>query len=339
VFDLKGARVWVAGHRGMVGSAIWRAIEADPTLSDVDLIGWSRSELDLTDRGATLDAAAQARPDVVVLAAARVGGIVANDTWPVEFLTDNLRIQANVMEAAHATGVDRLLFLGSSCIYPRDAPQPMAPDMLMTGPLEPTNDAYAIAKLAGITAVRSYRRQYGRSWISCLPTNLYGPGDNFDLDTSHVLPALIRRFDEAARTGAPTVTLWGTGKPRREFLHVDDLAAACVRLLTHYDDPTPINIGYGEDLIIAELATLIARITGFAGDIEWDVSRPDGTPQKLLDIDPIRTLGWTPNISLEDGIRATWGIFRQQHDQDQRVHEVGGDGDDGERPQARGIAR
>jgi GDP-L-fucose synthase len=215
----------------------------------------------------------------------------------------------------------------------------MTPDMLMTGPLEPTNDAYAMAKLAGITAVRSYRRQRGLAWISCLPTNLYGPGDDFDLETSHVLPALIRRFHEAARDAAPTVTLWGSGTPRREFLHVDDLAAACVRLLTHYDDPTPINIGCGEDLTIAELATLIARITGFAGDIEWDVSRPDGTPQKLLDIDPIRTLGWTPNISLEDGIRATWGIFRQQHDQDQRVHEVGGDGDDGERPQARGIAR
>ncbi len=339
VFELNGARIWIAGHRGMVGSAVWRAIESDPNHGDVELIGWSRSELDLTDRDATLDAAAQARPDVVVLAAARVGGIVANDTSPVEFLTDNLRIQANVMETAHAVGVDRLLFLGSSCIYPRDAPQPMTPDMLLSGPLEPTNDAYGMAKLAGITSVRSYRRQYGRAWISCLPTNLYGPGDDFDLETSHVLPALIRRFDEAARTGAPTVTLWGTGTPRREFLHVDDLAAACVRLLTHYDDLTPINIGCGEDLTIAELATLIGRITGYEGDIEWDVSRPDGTPQKLLDIDPIRTLGWAPNISLEDGIRATWNIFRQQHDRGQRVHEVGGDGGDSELPQAREIAR
>jgi GDP-L-fucose synthase len=312
VFDLNGARIWIAGHRGMVGSAIWRAIESDPTLSDVELIGWSRSELDLTDRDATLHAVAQARPDVVVLAAARVGGIVANDTSPVEFLTDNLRIQANVMEAAHAVGVDRLLFLGSSCIYPRDAPQPMTPDMLMTGPLEPTNDAYAIAKLAGITAVRSYRRQYGRSWISCLPTNLYGPGDNFDLDTSHVLPALIRRFDEAARTGAPTVTLWGTGTPRREFLHVDDLAAACVRLLTHYDESTPINIGCGEDLTVAELATLIARITGYEGDIEWDASRPDGAPRKLLDVNALRALGWESEIALESGLKVTWQEFCKQ---------------------------
>ena len=310
MFDLNGARIWIAGHRGMVGSAIWRAVESEPTLSDVDLIGWSRSELDLTDSSATLDAAAEARPDVVVLAAARVGGIVANDTSPVEFLTDNLRIQANVMEAAHAVGANRLLFLGSSCIYPRDAPQPMTPDMLMTGPLEPTNDAYAVAKLAGITAVRSYRRQHGRSWISCLPTNLYGPGDNYDLETSHVLPALIRRFHEAARDGAPTVTLWGTGAPRREFLHVDDLASACVHLLRHYDDPTPINIGCGEDLTIADLAKRIARTVGYSGDIEWDTQRPEGTLRKLLDSERLRKLGWTPSIELEAGIRRTSQEFR-----------------------------
>ena len=308
MFDLSGARVWVAGHRGMVGSAIWRALEAR---GDVELLGWSRSELDLTDRDATLDAAAEARPDVVVLAAARVGGIVANDTFPVEFLTENLRIQANVMEGAHVAGVDRLLFLGSSCIYPRDAAQPMTPDMLMTGPLEPTNDAYAMAKLAGITAVRSYRRQYGRRWISCLPTNLYGPGDDFDLETSHVLSALIRRFDEATRTGAPTVTLWGSGIPRREFLHVDDLASACLHLLEHYDDPEPINIGCGEDVTIAELARLIADTVGHQGDIAWDTSRPDGTPQKLLDVTPIRELGWSPSISLEQGIRATWEWYKE----------------------------
>ena len=300
--------VWVAGHRGMVGSAIRRALEAR---GDVELLGWSRSELDLTDRTATLDAAAAARPDVVVLAAARVGGIVANDTSPVEFLTENLRIQANIMEAAHAAGVDRLLFLGSSCIYPRDAAQPMTPNMLMTGPLEPTNDAYAMAKLAGITAVRSYRRQYGRRWISCLPTNLYGPGDDFDLEASHVLPALIRRFDEAARAGAPTVTLWGTGNPRREFLHVDDLASACLHLLEHYDDLEPINIGCGEDLTIAELARLIADTVGYQGDIAWDTSRPDGTPRKLLDISPIRELGWSPSISLDEGIRATWEWYKE----------------------------
>jgi GDP-L-fucose synthase len=241
-----------------------------------------------------------------VLAAAKVGGIVANDTSPVEFLTDNLRIQANVMEAAHAAGVDRLLFLGSSCIYPRDAAQPMTPDMLLTGPLEPTNDAYAIAKLAGITAIRSYRRQHGRAWISCLPTNLYGPGDNYDLQTSHVLPALIRRFHEATVAGAPTVTLWGTGTPRREFLHVDDLAAACLRLLETHDDPTPVNIGTGTDLTIAELARLIADTVGYEGDIYWDTTRPDGTPRKLLDVSVMRSLGWEPHITLDDGIRATW---------------------------------
>lgn len=310
MFDLNGACVWVAGHRGMVGTAIWRALEAR---GDIELLGWSRSELDLTKRAATLHAAAEARPDVVVLAAARVGGIIANDTSPDEFLTENLRIQTNVMEAAHAAGVDRMLFLGSSCTYPRDAAQPMTPDLLMTGPLEPTNDAYAMAKLAGITAVRSYRRQYGRRWISCLPTSLYGPGDDFDLETSHVLPALIRRFDEAARAGAPTVTLWGTGNPRREFLHVDDLASACLHLLEHYDDPEPINIGCGEDLTIAELARLIAHTVGFEGNILWDTSRPDGTRRKLLDVASLRKLGWSPSITLKDGIRATWEWYRTQH--------------------------
>ncbi len=308
MYELAGSRVWVAGHRGMVGSAIWRALSAR---GDVELIGWTSGELDLTDRQATLEAAASARPDMVVLAAARVGGIVANDMSPVEFLHVNLRIQANVMEAAHAAHVDRLLFLGSSCIYPRDAEQPMTPDMLLTGPLEPTNDAYAIAKLAGVLHVQGYRRQYGRAWISAMPTNLYGPGDNYDLETSHVLPALIHRFDEAARTGTTTVTLWGTGTPRREFLHVDDLAAACVRLLTHYDDPRPINIGCGEDLAIAELATLIAHAVGYQGTIEWDTSRPDGTPRKLLDIEPMRTLGWEPRIPLESGVRTTWDEWRR----------------------------
>jgi GDP-L-fucose synthase len=292
----------------MVGSAIWRALSAR---EDVEMIGWTSGELDLTDRQATLEAAASARPDMVVLAAARVGGIVANDTSPVEFLHDNLRIQANVMEAAHVAHVDRLLFLGSSCIYPRDASQPMTPDMLLTGPLEPTNDAYAIAKLAGIIGVRSYRRQHGRAWISCLPTNLYGPGDSYDLQTSHVLPALIRRFHEATLDGAPSVTLWGTGTPRREFLHVDDLATACLRLLETYDDPTPINIGTGEDLTISELAHLIATTVGYEGDIRWDATRPDGTPRKLLDVSPMRGHGWEPRIELADGIRTTWEEFRE----------------------------
>ena len=311
MFELSGRRVWVAGHRGMVGSAIWRALEAR---GDVKLVGWSSSELDLTDRQATLDAAREVRPDVVVLAAAKVGGIVANRDAPVEFLADNVRIQCNVMEAAHAVGVERLLFLGSSCIYPREAPQPMTPDLLMTGPLEATNDAYAIAKLAGITLVQAHRRQHGRQWISCLPTNLYGPGDNYDLETSHVLPALIRHFHEATANGAPSVTLWGTGTPRRELLHVDDLAAACVRLLEVYDDPTPINIGTGEDLPIAELARLIAETVGYPGDIMWDTSRPDGTPRKLLDVGPMRELRWEPTIGLRDGIRATWVEYRVARD-------------------------
>jgi GDP-L-fucose synthase len=307
VFDLSGRRVWVAGHRGMVGSAIRRALDAR---GDVEVIGWTSAELDLTDRDATLAAVHDERPDVIVLAAARVGGIVANDTRPVEFLTENVRIQCNVMEAAQAVGVDRLLFLGSSCIYPRDAVQPMTPDLLMTGPLERTNDAYAVAKLAGITLVQAHRRQHGRAWISCLPTNLYGPGDSYDLETSHVLPALIRRFHEAAIDGQPSVTLWGTGRPRREFLHVDDLATACVRLLEGYDDPTPINIGAGEDLTIAALADLVAGIVGYAGAIHWDTSRPDGTPRKLLDVSAIHALGWRPSVTLADGIRATWEDYR-----------------------------
>ena len=309
MMELAGRRVWVAGHRGMVGSAVWRALEM---LGNVELVGWTSTELDLTDRAATFDAATQVRPDVVVLAAARVGGIVANDASPVEFLTENVRIQSNVMEAAHAADVDRLLFLGSSCIYPRDAPQPMTPDLLMTGPLERTNDAYAIAKLAGITLTQAYRRQHGRRWISCLPTNLYGPGDSYDLETSHVLPALIRRFHEAAGSGATSVTLWGTGSPRREFLHVDDLARACVRLLEVHDDPVPINVGTGTDLTIAALARLIADVVGFTGEILWDTSRPDGTPRKLLDVDPMLALGWEPEVGLEDGIRTTWEAFRHE---------------------------
>jgi len=308
VFDLSGRRVWVAGHRGMVGSAIRRALEAR---GDVEVVGWTSAELDLTDRTATLDAVRDARPDVVVLAAAKVGGIVANSTAPVEFLSENVRIQCNVMEAAHAAGADRLLFLASSCIYPRDAAQPMTPDLLMTGPLERTNDAYAVAKLSGITLAQAYRRQHGRAWISCLPTNLYGPGDSYDLETSHVLPALIRRFHEAAEAGAPAVTLWGTGTPRREFLHVDDLAAACVRLLEVHDDADPVNIGTGEDLAISELARLVADVVGFGGDILWDTDRPDGTPRKLLDVTPMRALGWQPSIGLADGVRRTWEQYRE----------------------------
>ena len=309
MYDLNGRRVWIAGHRGMVGSALWRALEAR---GEVDLIGWASSELDLTDRQATLDAAAEARPDVVVIAAAKVGGIAANDAAPVEFLADNVRIQTNVMEAAHAAGADRLLFLGSSCIYPRLAPQPIPASAMLTGPLEPTNDAYAIAKLAGVLHVQGYRREHSRAWISAMPTNLYGPGDSFDLETSHVLPALIRRFHEATQTGAPKVTLWGTGTPRREFLHVDDAASALIHLLEHHDGPEPVNVGTGEDLTIAELATLVSDIVGYRGAIDWDTTRPDGTPRKLLDIGPLRESGWRPSIMLPDGIRSTWEWYRSQ---------------------------
>ena len=301
------ARVYVAGHRGLVGSAVWRHLESQ---GFGDLVGHTSAELDLRDRDATFAALETDRPDVVVVAAAKVGGIKANDTYPVEFLTDNLRIQNNVMEAAHAVGVERLLFLGSSCIYPRLAPQPIHEDSLLTGPLESTNEAYAIAKIAGITAVQSYRREYGRRWISAMPTNLYGPRDNYDLATSHVLPALIRRFDEARANGVGEVTLWGTGSPRREFLHVDDLAVACLHLLEHYDDPQTINVGVGEDLPISELASLVADVVGYDGETRWDTSMPDGTPRKLLDVSRLKALGWSPGISLRDGITATVADYR-----------------------------
>lgn len=301
------ARVYVAGHRGMVGSAVWRALEAQ---GFSELIGWSSSEVDLTDRDAAMDAVTSAKPDVVVVAAAKVGGILANATYPVEFLTDNLRIQANLFEAAHAADVDRLLFLGSSCIYPKLAPQPIAESALLTGPLESTNDAYAIAKIAGIIAVQSYRREYDRRWISAMPTNLYGPGDNYDFESSHVLPALIRRFHEAKESDAPSVTLWGTGSPRREFLHVDDLAAACLRLLDVYDEPEHINVGVGEDVTIAELAALIAEVVGYSGGVQWDTSKPDGTPRKLLDVTRMKALGWEPTISLREGLESTYGSYR-----------------------------
>ena len=300
------ARVYVAGHRGMVGSAVWRALEAQ---GFVNLIGWSSVEVDLTDRDAAMDAVTSAKPDVVVVAAAKVGGIMANSTYPVEFLADNSRIQTNLFEAAHAADVDRLLFLGSSCIYPKMAPQPIPESALLTGPLETTNIAYAIAKISGIIAVQSYRSEYGRRWISAMPTNLYGPGDNYDLETAHVLPALIRRFHEASVAGAPSVTLWGTGSPRREFLHVDDLAAACLRLLDVYDEADHVNVGVGDDVTIAELAALIADVVGYSGDLEWDTSKPDGTPRKLLDVTRMKSLGWEPAIGLRAGIESTYAGF------------------------------
>lgn len=301
------ARVYVAGHRGMVGSACWRALES---AGYGDLVGWSSAEVDLTDRDAAMDALVSAQPDVVIMAAAKVGGIMANNTYPVEFLADNVRIQSNVFEAAQAAGVDRLLFLGSSCIYPKLAPQPISESSLLTGPLEATNNAYAIAKIAGIIAVESYRREYGRHWISAMPTNLYGPHDNFDLQSAHVLPALIRRFHEARNSGADSVTLWGTGTPRREFLHVDDLAAACLQLLDVYDGESHVNVGVGDDVTIAELATTIADVVGYEGALDWDTSKPDGTPRKLLDVSLMTSLGWEPAIGLREGLASTYDWYQ-----------------------------
>jgi GDP-L-fucose synthase len=301
------ASVYVCGHRGMVGSAMWRELSAQ---GFEQLIGRSTAELDLRDRAATFAHFAQTQPRYVVMAAARVGGILANSTYPAEFLSDNLRIQVNVLDAAREHGAERLLFLGSSCIYPKFAPQPINEDALLTGPLEPTNDAYAIAKITGVLQVQAIRREYGLRYISAMPTNLYGPHDNYDLQTSHVLPALLRRFDEAVRDGTDVVTIWGTGTPRREFLYVDDLAKACVHLLEHYDDDAPINVGTGSDVSILELAQLVAKTVGYTGEIATDPSKPDGTPQKLLDVGRINTLGWTAQTSLTDGIARAYEWYR-----------------------------
>jgi GDP-L-fucose synthase len=291
----------------MVGSAVWRRLASAGFES---LVGRSSSELDLRDRSAVFDFFADTRPRYVVLAAAKVGGILANDTHPVEFLSDNLRIQTNVMDAALEQRVERLLFLGSSCIYPRLAPQPIREDSLLTGHLEPTNDAYAIAKIAGILGVQAVRREYGLPWISAMPTNLYGPGDNFSPTGSHVLPALIRRYDEARAAGVPSVTNWGSGAPRREFLHVDDLADACLHLLEHYDAPGQVNVGTGSDATIAEIAETVASAVGYEGETVWDTSKPDGTPRKLLDVSLLHSLGWTARTSLPDGIAATVAWYR-----------------------------
>ncbi|MEU6418592.1 GDP-L-fucose synthase family protein [Streptomyces spiralis] len=305
----RAARVFVAGHRGLVGSAVARRLAADGH----EVLTRSRDQLDLRDAARTEAFLRDARPDAVVLAAAKVGGIMANSTSPVQFLEDNLRIQLSVIAGAHAARVPRLLFLGSSCIYPKHAEQPIREESLLTGPLEPTNEAYAIAKIAGITQVQSYRRQYGASYISAMPTNLYGPGDNFDLATSHVLPALVRRFHEARVSGAPEVVLWGTGTPRREFLHVDDVAAACALLLERYDGDGPVNIGCGEDLPISELAEVVRQVTGYEGSVVWDTSKPDGTPRKLLDVSRLTSLGFKPAVALRDGIAATyeWWLAQQ----------------------------
>ena len=298
---------YVAGHKGLVGSAIWRKLEAE---GFKHLIGKTSQELDLKDRDAVFDFFRTTKPKYVVLAAAKVGGIMANSTFPVDFLSDNLRIQLNVLDAALEVGVERLLFLGSSCIYPRLAPQPIREEYLNTGHLEPTNDAYAIAKIAGIMHIQAIRRQYGLPWISAMPTNLYGPGDNFSPTGSHVLPSLIRRYDEAAKSGAVSVTNWGTGTPRREFLHVDDMAAASFHLLEHYDGPDQINVGTGSDVSIKEIASAIAAAVGFTGTTEWDTSKPDGTPQKLLDVSRLAQAGWTSEIGLEAGIASTVRWYR-----------------------------
>ncbi len=307
----RGARFYVAGHRGMVGSALVRKLEAE---GFTDVVGRSSSELDLKDRDTVFDFFATTTPTYVVLAAAKVGGIMANSTFPVDFLSDNLRIQVNVMDAALEHGVERLVFLGSSCIYPKLAPQPIREDALLTGHLEPTNDAYAIAKIAGILQVQAVRRQYGLPWISAMPTNLYGPNDNFSPQGSHVLPALIRRYHEAAEAGLDSVTNWGTGTPRREFLHVDDLASAVLHLMEHHDGPQQVNVGTGSDLTIAEIAAAIAAVTGFEGRTEWDTSKPDGTPQKRLDVSQLAEAGWTAQIDLHDGMRSTYAWYRENVD-------------------------
>lgn len=297
-FDLAGKRVWVAGHRGMVGSALVRRLASE----DCEILTASRAELDLTRQQAVEDWAAAHRPQVVVLAAARVGGIAANAARPLDFLLDNLVIETNVLKAAADAGVEKLLFLGSSCIYPKFAPQPINEDALLTGPLEPTNEWYAVAKIAGIKLAQAYRAQEGRDFISAMPTNLYGPGDNYDLESSHVIPALLRKAVEARDAGAETLTVWGSGTPRREFMHVDDLADALVFVLRNYSDASHINIGVGDDVTIAELAQTVADVVGFGGRLAFDTSRPDGTPRKLMDSGRLTALGWRPRIGLREGL-------------------------------------
>ncbi|PCK25635.1 GDP-L-fucose synthase [Rhodococcus qingshengii] len=303
----RGAPFYVAGHRGLVGSSVWRKLES---AGFSRLLGQTSAELDLREREAVFDFFAREKPTNVILAAAKVGGIAANSTFLVDFLSENLRIQVNVLDAALAHGVERLLFLGSSCIYPKLAPQPIKEEYLLTGHLEPTNDAYAIAKIAGILHVQAARRQHGRSWISAMPTNLYGPGDNFSPRGSHVLPALVRRYDEAQSSAVPLVVNWGSGNPRREFLHVDDLASACLHLLDNYDGASHVNVGTGEDHTIREIASMVADEVGYTGETRWDTSKPDGTMQKLLDVSMIRELGWRPTIGLREGIASTVSWYR-----------------------------
>ena len=310
-FELKGKTVYVAGHRGMVGSALLRRLARE----DVELIIAPRSELDLCDQRAVFEWFAAARPRAVFLAAAKVGGIVANNTLRAEFLYDNLAIAANVIQAAHLNGCEKLMFLGSSCIYPKLAPQPLREDSMLTGPLEPTNEPYAIAKIAGIKMAEAYRSQYGSDFISVMPTNLYGPGDNYHPEYSHVVAALIRRFHEAKASGQRNVVVWGTGTPRREFLYVDDLADACIHLMKNYSQAELINIGTGEDITIAEFARVVAATVGYTGEISFDTSRPDGTPRKLLDVSRLAKLGWRATTSLQDGIRLAYQAFLSEQKQ------------------------
>ncbi|MBN9316188.1 MAG: GDP-L-fucose synthase [Devosia sp.] len=305
MYELKGKRIWVAGHRGMVGSAVARRLESE----ECTILTATRAELDLTRQAEVERFVSETRPNVIVLAAAKVGGILANDTYPADFLFENLVIENNIFGAAHAGGVNRLLFLGSSCIYPRLAPQPITEDALLTGPLEETNEWYAIAKIAGIKLAQAFRKQYGHDYISAMPTNLYGPGDNFDLKSSHVLPALIRKAHEAKLRRAESVTVWGTGTPRREFLHADDCADALVFLLKTYSGVEQVNVGSGEDLSILELTQLVCRVVGFEGRIVHDLTKPDGTPRKLMSADKLRAMGWSPRIELEAGIAETYRWF------------------------------
>lgn len=306
-FSLAGKRVHVAGHRGMVGSALVRRLRKLP----VELLTPRRAELDLTRQAEVEAWMAAQRPQVVIVAAAKVGGILANDRFPVDFLERNLLIELNLLRASFAVGVEKLLFLGSSCIYPRDCPQPIRADYLLGGPLEPTNQWYALAKIAGVKLVEAYRRQHGADFISAMPTNLYGPGDNFDLESSHVVPALIRKMHAAKLAGAPSVPVWGSGRPRREFLHVDDLAEACLFLLERYSGAAPVNVGCGEDLTIAELAALVAEVVGYEGELVFEREKPDGTPRKLLDVSVLRQMGWRPSIPLRQGLEQTYAWYRR----------------------------
>jgi GDP-L-fucose synthase len=308
LFDLAGRRVWVAGHGGMVGGALVRRLADE----GCELLTVGRGELDLRDRAATASWVARNKPQAVFVAAAKVGGILANDNRPAEFIGDNLAIESSVVHSAWANGVEKLLFLGSSCIYPRDAAQPMAEDALLTGPLEPTNQWYAIAKIAGIMLCQAYRRQYGCDFISAMPTNLYGPGDNFDLESSHVMPALIRKCHEAKVAGRDSVEIWGTGRPRREFLYVDDLADALVHLMRNYSDDGHINVGTGTDVTIRELAETVAEVVGFEGGFAYDSTKPDGTPRKLLDVSRLSALGWQAKTALCDGLAETYDWFLDQ---------------------------